>query len=132
VLGVPACLSSRLDSQDPWQDEVDAANASSQPPHPAAADRSLLGRLRGTTDAPVTTPRWRNLWRRTDYLGFPVWRYPAAPDAEQNPLDLVAAEVVTVDYLAEIQTHSDYPATRAYATAFADLTADTSDSSAEQ
>jgi hypothetical protein len=125
VLGVPACRSSRLGSPDPWQDEVDAANASPSA-RPAVADRSLLARLGRTTDVP---PRWRNLWRRTDYLGFPVWRYPAAPDVEQNPLDVVAAEVLTVDYLAEIQTHSDYPRTRAYATALADLTADSSDSS---
>lgn len=122
VLGIPACRSSRLASPDPWQDEVDAANAVLPPPRPKVDRKSLLGRLGATTDVPVTPPRWKSLWRRTDYLGFPVWRYPVAPSAEQNPLDVVAAEVVTVGYLAEIQTHSDYPRTRAYETAFTELT----------
>lgn len=122
VLGVPPCRSSRLGSPDPWQDEVDAANTSPPPPRPDVAERSLLGQLGGTTQSPPSPPRWRSLWRRTDYLGFPVWRYPVAPAADENPLDVVAAEVLTVDYLAEIQTHSDYPRTPAYDTVFAELT----------
>jgi hypothetical protein len=124
VLGIPACRSSRLGSPDPWQDEVDAANSSPPPPHPDVARKSLLGQLGATAGFPPSPPRWKSLWRRTDYLGFPVWRYPAAPDVDPNPLDVVAAEVITVGYLAEIQTHSDYPLTPAYGVAFAELTVD--------
>jgi hypothetical protein len=122
VLGIPGCHSSRLRTPDPWQVEVDIANASPPPPPPEVAAKSLLGQLGGTTQFPPSPPRWKSLWRRTDYLGFPVWRYPVASDADQNPLDVVAAEVLTVDYLAEIQTHSDYPRSLAYDTAFAELT----------
>ncbi|MGP4057269.1 hypothetical protein ACTWP6_21020 [Mycobacterium sp. 4D054] len=115
VLGVQACASSSLWTPDPWSHEIEA--------HPrrfgadevigASRSESVVGRL--SADGRL---RWRNLWRRTDYLGFPAYGYPA------NPIDRFAEEVVRVDYLAEVQTHSDYPRAPAYWAALAELLAD--------
>jgi hypothetical protein len=109
VLGIRPCLSARLWPHDPW-----AAETRSKAPTPKPEDESpgsLARRLGGDGGA----PRWRNLWRRTDYLGFPVSGY------ETNSIDRPAEEVVVVDYLTEIQTHSGYPRTAAYQTALAEL-----------
>jgi hypothetical protein len=62
-----------------------------------------------------TSPRWKSLWRRTDYLGFPVWSY------DSNLIDGTAPEVLTVGYLKEIQTHGGYTRTQAYENALESL-----------
>lgn len=115
VLGVQQCASSSLWTPDPWSNEIDTH------PHTfddsaviAASHRaSVVGRLSAGGRL-----RWRNLWRRTDYLGFPAYGYPT------NPIDRIAEEVVRVDYLAAVQTHSDYPRAPAYWAALAELLAD--------
>ncbi|MDT5012142.1 MAG: hypothetical protein QOH57_3759, partial [Mycobacterium sp.] len=102
VLGIPRCRSSRLTTPDPWDKEVQSPLES-----PGLADPSpdsVRGRLN------PESPRWRNLWRRTDYLGFPVWGYSAG----NNPIDRVADQVIAVGYLNEIQTHGGYPRTDQY------------------
>ena len=51
---------------------------------------------------------WRSLWRRTDYLGFPLWSY--AP----NAFDVPAEEVDRTGYLIDVVTHSNYPRAAEY------------------
>lgn len=104
VLATPGCRSSRLLTPDPWEKEL-------QGPQPPVVDhpRSLRARL-GDIDR-----RWRSLWRRTDYLGFPVWGYA------ENSIDGTAPEVLTVGYLNEIQSHGGYTRTLAYQAALRSL-----------
>jgi hypothetical protein len=55
--------------------------------------------------------RWKNLWRRTDYLGFPAFSYPQLEnDVRGNDVDAPAAERVE----GVVQTHGQYPRTDAY------------------
>ena len=55
-------------------------------------------------------PRWRNLWRRTDYLGFPVYGYRD----DGNPVDRGTTESAPSSYLWRIARHSDYLGTTQY------------------
>lgn len=106
VLGCPPCLSADLRTPDPWARERCAEHG----PAPVPDPRSVHGLL-------APGPRWRSLWRRTDYLGFPVWTYAE----DENPIDRVAERVVKVGYLYEIQTHSGYPRTEQYRSALTEL-----------
>lgn len=89
--------------RDPWRADFDAQRAQSASP-PAAPDR-----LRGTLLAGWAV-RWVNLWRLTDYLGFPAMSTaPAsADDAFRNRVDRFAQEVDTTGYMVDIGTHSAY------------------------
>jgi hypothetical protein len=98
VLGVPPSYGSQLREPDPWAAEKLAPRTD-----PAAAEGSVRKRLTGDG-----TLRWISLWRRTDYLGFPVWGF------HPNPIDRRAEELLREDYLVEVQTHSGYPETGAY------------------
>ena len=60
--------------------------------------------------------RWVSLWRRTDYLGFPVY----AGDGT-NVVDHGAEEIDTTSYLVAVLTHSNYPRTHAYSDALDQL-----------
>ncbi|WP_251151423.1 hypothetical protein [Cellulosimicrobium sp. Marseille-Q4280] len=53
-------------------------------------------------------PAWVNLWRRTDFLGFPVVSYGT------NPVDHGADEVDRGAYLLTVAAHSAYPRAWAY------------------
>jgi hypothetical protein len=118
VLGIQPCDSSSLTTNDPWANEIRAHGE----PITALPDKSLFRldpkSVMRTVSGDAATPRWRNLWRRTDYLGFPIMGYPF------NPIDQITSEVVNVDYLAEVQTHGNYPKTIEYGDAFAELLAD--------
>ncbi|MFD5825049.1 hypothetical protein [Lentzea sp. NPDC060358] len=95
VLGTPEVRAGVLFSCDPWRRDPGAAQ-----------DRGLSVLLGGS---------WLNLWRRTDYLGFPVHGW--AP----NSVDRRAGET---DVSPEkVETHSDYHLCAAYHEAFADLVA---------
>lgn len=69
----------------------------------------------------VLTPRpqpvWVNLWRRTDYLGFPGYSY----SADVNNLDRLALEMEPDSYMAQVATHGNYLPTLAYLDARRDL-----------
>ena len=130
VLGIQPCASSSLRTKDPWEDEIrihpdafdltdtgglqriDMVKSGNDIAAPYPADKRSVS---GVLSEGIKQLRWRNLWRRSDYLGFPVLSYA------NNPIDRVAEEVIRVDYLAELQTHSNYPKADAYWTAFVDL-----------
>ncbi|MDQ4504266.1 hypothetical protein [Sinomonas sp. ASV322] len=97
---------------------------------PRVGASSLMGASRGTPltallDIPhgafalATGPQpvWINLWRRTDYLGFPGYSYSAMP----NNLDRLVLEMEPDSYMARVATHANYLPTRAYAQARKDL-----------
>lgn len=65
--------------------------------------KGLLGHK---SDRPV---RWISLWRRTDFLGFPVWSH----NERNNPIDRGASEYVPNAYLRRVMKH-DYLGTAQY------------------
>ncbi|MCR3751237.1 hypothetical protein [Lentzea californiensis] len=93
VLGTPPVRAGALFSCDPWRREPGDV--------PERGLASLLG------------PHWINLWRRTDYLGFPVHGW------EDNALDRRANE--TDGSPDKVETHGDYHLCAAYRDAFTDL-----------
>jgi hypothetical protein len=94
VLGTPACRAATLFGRDPWTREI----AWKRPTEQAGQD-TLRDRL----------PRsWINLWRRTDYLGFPAAGY------QDNDLDSLAEEWVGMYDAAAVGTHGNYPRTSSY------------------
>ncbi|HEX6954232.1 MAG TPA: hypothetical protein VF156_05065 [Agromyces sp.] len=95
-------------------------------PHPWARDPWAAADLAGTTapaggagDAAVRFPAssWLNLWRLTDYLGFPA-RSIASAD---NDRDRYAEEIDLSGYVGAVDTHSWYYRTPAYHRALDDL-----------
>jgi hypothetical protein len=112
VLGTRPCRAPSLYRRDPWKRQVDADG------------ETLLaiarGRARATTLAGVLsdrdgTPAWQSLWRRTDYLGFPVTSYG------ENAIDVRVSEIEPDTYLHTIATHSNYPHLPEYDTAFSEV-----------
>jgi hypothetical protein len=107
VLGTPPARAARLFALDPWAPKNNSSTTTSGGDTlPADSLRKLMDDP-GAGSADRTTLRWINLWRRTDYLGFPMydWRQ------DGNPLDQPADET---NGAGEIQTHSDYHLTRQY------------------
>lgn len=91
ALGTHAIRAPRVWAADPW---------TLAPPTPAPPGLTVVDSL--------TTPgngdlRWRSLWRRTDYIGFPVDDYVG------SPIDRPAQEEDTTTYLFSIGTHLNYP-----------------------
>jgi hypothetical protein len=107
VLGVPDARRGRFWAGDPWEHEADRG-ALVAVPHPPAP---------GSLTARLGDGGWISLWRRTDYLGFPVWSYAA----EANPVDRAAEEVDDTGYLLEVVTHGNYPRAGRYRDALRDL-----------
>ncbi|KOV84937.1 hypothetical protein [Nocardia sp. NRRL S-836] len=95
VLGTPEVRAGAMFARDPWARD------------PGALPERGLSTLLGAN--------WINLWRRTDYLGFPVHGWAA------NAVDRRANE--TDGSPDKIETHSDYHRCAAYRQAFADLVA---------
>jgi hypothetical protein len=114
VLGIPPCRSSSLLRDDPWHNEM-----SGPAPKAEVGDGSVANILGGRKGR-VGAPRWRNLWRRTDYLGFPVCAYRTRRE-HVNITDVPADEVVEVHFLPEVQTHGGYPFTQQYESALREL-----------
>ncbi|GAC1368719.1 MAG: hypothetical protein NVSMB43_03000 [Pseudarthrobacter sp.] len=56
-------------------------------------------------------PVWRNIWRRSDYLGFPAY----AHTQHGNELDVYAVETEPKHSQFVVATHGNYPATTTYA-----------------
>lgn len=103
VLGVPGVRGPSLWHGDPWRNQVRAEFAPGyELPPPMHGDDLTLTAILGADDRQV--PRWRSLWRRTDYLGFPVYGYRD----DGNPIDRGVTESAPGSYLWRIATHSDY------------------------
>jgi hypothetical protein len=136
VLGTPPARAAQFWApDDPWS--VDANDADRPPPFDPPrsivailttdpSEPSILRPPPGSpepddaaddTDVRTPTILWRNLWRRTDYLGMPVWSY--RPDG--NPIDHGAEEIDHTGYLVEVKTHGDYPRSAAYQEALIEL-----------
>ncbi|WP_426594316.1 hypothetical protein ACPPVS_02105 [Cellulomonas sp. McL0617] len=91
VLGTHASLAPRPWAADPW---------TLAPPTPRPPGLTVVDSLTGGGSTEV---RWRNLWRRSDYIGFPVDDYVG------SPVDRAAAEEDLTTYLFSVATHYDYP-----------------------
>jgi hypothetical protein len=125
VLGVPGLRGPSLWRRDPWRAQVVAEFAPEvgfggqdelEPlPQPGQDDQRSLTAILGAHAR--TVPRWRNLWRRTDYLGFPVYAYRS----DGNPVDRGTTESVPDSYLWQIGTHSNYLGTPQFLLARAEL-----------
>ncbi|WP_372594363.1 hypothetical protein [Actinotalea sp.] len=109
VLGTPPSVGAGLLTADPWRDALvhDAGHVAARQPGEGA--------LTGLLTSPDGEVRWLSLWRRTDYLGFPVSSFVG------GPLDRSAEEIDTSGYLPQIGTHGGYPRVPAYAAAFEHL-----------
>jgi hypothetical protein len=106
VLGNAPCRAARL--LDP-----NAGLASPEPLLQPVAAQSLSRLL--NVDDPGRR-RWLSLWRRTDYIGFPVYN-----GGTNNAVDSGAQEIDNSGYLLTVLSHSDYPRTPAYRQALDDL-----------
>ena len=109
VLGIKPCHAAQLLTVDPWSRE--ATNDA-----PIQVDQKSLRALL----KPQGTSRWINLWRRTDYIGFPAVEYVTEPSPSDD-VDRRAEEVDETGYVLKVLTHSDYPRVPAYFNAFDDL-----------
>lgn len=116
VLGTRPCRAPRLFGGDPWLRQVLDDERDQGLPAPVGP-----GTLRAVlTPAPAPglatpLPFWINVWRRTDFLGFPVNSYRA------NVIDRGASEVEPTTYLLSIATHGKYPDIAQYSAAIDDL-----------
>ncbi len=73
------------------------------------------GTVTGLLGGAAGPPRWINLWRETDHLGFPAY------SRLTNRIDVRADEVDRSGYLPTVAGHSDYVRTPQYRTALAEL-----------
>jgi hypothetical protein len=107
-----------LAKADPWFSQVEL----DQDGEPVAvvasgADDPSLTELLTQPDGSVA---WINLWRRTDYLGFPINSY-RLEDRRPDDLDRGADEFGPPRYLVKVATHPDYQSAPQYRVALLDL-----------
>ncbi|MGO4534787.1 hypothetical protein [Leifsonia sp. 2MCAF36] len=81
------------------------------------ADDPSLVQLLTQPDGSVA---WVNLWRRTDYLGFPINSY-RLDDRRPDDLDRGADEFGPPRYLVKVATHPDYQSAPQYRVALLDV-----------
>lgn len=107
VLGTPGVERAVIGRPDPWARDLEPRPGAGPDPISAAGpdQTSVVGVLRGTDPS---RPAWVNVWRRTDYLGFPVASY------RPNVIDRGAEELDTTAYVATVATHGGYPRAGAY------------------
>lgn len=126
VLGIRGTTGPALFGGDPWREQVLDDFHSAALPLPKDGDPrsvvALLGADFSNPDEPVS-PRWRNLWRRTDFLGFPVTGYWSDDSygVNENPIDRGATERSPRSYLWTVARHNDYLSTEEYVAARREL-----------
>jgi len=94
VLGTRPSPGARPWAADPWPARLPTATAPTGP--------TLLGSLTSRAGGRPTV-RWRSLWRRTDFIGFPVDTHAG------SAVDAPATEVDADAYLLRVAAHSGYP-----------------------
>lgn len=109
VLGTPGVKAPSLRTRDPW------AKKDIETGVPPDGSRSLVDLL--AKPASGGGAAWVNLWRRTDYLGFPVASY----NEFGNAYDMAVLEMEPGRYIAKVATHANYPLTVGYAEAIRKL-----------
>jgi hypothetical protein len=119
VLGIRGTTGPALVAADPWKRQV--LEDSRRPASPLQKDgdpASVVQLLGGDFRDPdnLVAPRWRSLWRRTDYLGFPVTGYwsDESNGVNENPIDRGATERSPRSYLWTVAKHNDYLSTAQY------------------
>ncbi len=101
-LGTRATAGPRLWAPDPW--------GTDEPGDPDRPWPTLVASLTTPGSGPEGPQvRWRNLWRRTDFIGFPVDGYAG------SAIDAPADEVDEGAYLLKVAAHGGYPRARQYA-----------------
>ncbi|MEO8284221.1 MAG: hypothetical protein ABI568_12600, partial [Pseudarthrobacter sp.] len=104
VLGTWPTRGPGLFSADPWK-----AARENELAGPGSESLTLVKLLRD--GQPATSPVWRNIWRRSDYLGFPVYAHTQSG----NELDVYAVETEPKHSQFVVATHGNYTATTTYA-----------------
>lgn len=122
ALGVRPSRGPSLWQPDPWLGQVNEDHDPDQTDevvaHRARADVNRDDpTLRELLTQPDGAVAWTNLWRRTDYLGFPDFSY------RDNDLDLGADEFGPPLYLVKVATHPNYQASPQYVSALRRLIA---------
>ncbi|MFI6093917.1 hypothetical protein ACIA8G_00070 [Lentzea sp. NPDC051213] len=107
VLGIPRCRRGTLWRLDPWAREDDPDAELPEADRTVKPDDTVKNLMAG---------KWINLWRRTDYLGFPVFTW-ARPT--EDSVDQWANE--TNGSPDKVETHSDYHRCDAYEAALEKL-----------
>lgn len=121
VLGTFPAYSARAWRRDPWaRDARDGDHRAWATP----ADRSSLTRLRGALLPDEGVP-WINLWRLTDYLGFPALAgrtsFHSGADSFSNDVDRYAEEVDHTVDPPVVMAHDEYIRAPSYRRALLDL-----------
>jgi len=122
VLGVRGTRGPALFGADPWRRQViDDNHGPVLPPHRVGDPPSVVELLgaHSPDSAGPPQPRWRSLWRRSDYLGFPITGYWSneVDGSNENPIDRRATERSPRSYLWTVARHNDYLSTPQYRTA---------------
>ncbi|MEY9952233.1 hypothetical protein [Leifsonia sp. EB34] len=114
ALGTLPSRAPSLWSADPWLKQVveDHRAQGSGGRDPAERDKPTLRELLTQSDGQIA---WVNLWRRTDYLGFPDASF------KDNEIDRGADEFGPPLYLVKVATHPGYQASTQYMTGLRDL-----------
>jgi hypothetical protein len=120
VLGTRPARRAHLWRNDPWAQD---RQMDSRPPRDGVMTLVDILRNADTRSAVELTPRsgvegivrWRNLWRATDYLGFPVDTYDYGSNGPAVPtIDYGESEVDQTTYLLKIATHGGDYSTKEY------------------
>lgn len=123
ALGNRYCRAPSLVSADPWirqikEDFTSRYWTNNDPARAPETAVQTLVKILTPSRTPLDTapePNWINLWRRTDFLGFPVYSYA------ENRIDRGADELQEHSYMLEAATHGGYPYSKAYRTRLEEL-----------
>ncbi|MFF2773126.1 hypothetical protein ACFVUP_39115, partial [Streptomyces bacillaris] len=118
ALGTLPSRAPSLWKADPWLRQVvedhaaEGSGGRDRDPDTGLRDRPTLRELLTQPDGQIA---WVNLWRRTDYLGFPDASF------KDNEIDRGADEFGPPLYLVKVATHPGYQASSQYMVALRDL-----------